>query len=839
MELSFVQAGYALLIMGLPLLWWLQRNKKDYRHLLLRALACILVILAMMQPVLFANDQQQQQVFILDVGVNDSVEQQAQAQSFVKSLAGKVADGTSITLVQLGQQSPLELDQNQTTIGLNTSNLNIINLNTGTSLADALEHALSAIPVGTNASVTVISDGFTTDQHWSQVLAHYRSRQIPVHTLPLPHTEQDVFIADLQVSQARVGENATVTVEIVGNADDLELSLLEDGDEILRTPTFSNHQRQQLQLSYTPQTQGFTKLDVKLHAPANQDSDLSNNQLAAVVSVQAPTKALYLGDRQLGAAQHLQTLVGNSVQLESRDAQSLPSDFNFQHYDLVIQDDLPAHNLSPDLQQSLADAVKHYGTGLFHSGAEAAFGAGGYERSELAKLLPVELKQTNEKKDPSIALAIIIDTSGSMGGKPIQLAKQIARIASRRLEPHDRIGIVEFYGAKHWAIPLQPASNKIEIDRALGRMKAIGGTVLFPAVQEAYYGLKNVNTRYKHILLLTDAGVEDADYELMLRRIAKDNINVSTVLVGTGGHNQIMASMANWGKGRFYAIPDEFSLVDLILKEPSTRQLPAYKRGEFELTGLDAKDWWGDIAPASVPALSGYSKLPAKPDAQVLLQTQGSADPLLASWQYGLGRVTAFTSEPVGAGTRPWQNWPEYGQWLAQALNKTARAGFDFELTLTQKHNQFTLMAQRQSSSATAPPSAQLLNWQGNPLSVPVIFQEKAPGLFMAKWTLEPSQDALVQVQSGTRNQYISALAGADKRNDNQINPSQALDMAKLAKLTSGQTITPSLLDEWQPPTSVSGGTWKVSPLWPYLLLMALMLYLLDLIYRRSSSRIN
>ena len=87
----------------------------------------------------------------------------------------------------------------------------------------------------------------------------------------------------------------------------------------------------------------------------------------------------------------------------------------------------------------------------------------------LAAVLPVEAVQKEEKRDPSCALVVIIDTSGSMGGGRVQLAKEVARLSMRRLLPHDKVGIVEFYGAKRWAAPLQPASNAIELERALNR----------------------------------------------------------------------------------------------------------------------------------------------------------------------------------------------------------------------------------------------------------------------------------------------------------------------------------------------------------------------------------
>ena len=44
---------------------------------------------------------------------------------------------------------------------------------------------------------------------------------------------------------------------------------------------------------------------------------------------------------------------------------------------------------------------------------------------------------------------------------------------------------------------MQPASNSIAIQRALNRLSAGGGTVMMPALEEAYYGMLNVRTRTK------------------------------------------------------------------------------------------------------------------------------------------------------------------------------------------------------------------------------------------------------------------------------------------------------------------------------------------------------
>src|SRR5690606_6247224 len=146
--------------------------------------------------------------------------------------------------------------------------------------------------------------------------------------------------------------------------------------------------------------------------------------------------------------------------------------------------------LPESFQRHLAQSVRRHGTGVFYGGAQAAFARGGYSDATLAHLLPVEFPPREEERDPGVAVAIVVDTSSSMTGDRIDLAKQVARLAVKRLKPSDRVGIVEFYGAKTWAVPMQPAQDRIGIDRAIGRMQAIGATVLYPAIEEAYYGVK-------------------------------------------------------------------------------------------------------------------------------------------------------------------------------------------------------------------------------------------------------------------------------------------------------------------------------------------------------------
>ena len=48
-------------------------------------------------------------------------------------------------------------------------------------------------------------------------------------------------------------------------------------------------------------------------------------------------------------------------------------------------------------------------------------------------------------------------------------------------------------------------------------------------------------------------------------------------------------------------------------------------------------------------------------------------DPLLISWRYGLGQITAFTSDLSGRWGRDWLSWPGLPQWTSQVARDTMR----------------------------------------------------------------------------------------------------------------------------------------------------------------------
>jgi hypothetical protein len=71
------------------------------------------------------------------------------------------------------------------------------------------------------------------------------------------------------------------------------------------------------------------------------------------------------------------------------------------------------------------------------------------------------------------------------------------------------------------------------------------------------------------------------------------------------------------------------------------------------------------------PQVLGYVQTKVKPkaDLELVVAGGGKQDPLLARWQFGQGKVVAFTSDSNGRWSRDWISWSKYHQFWNDLLN--------------------------------------------------------------------------------------------------------------------------------------------------------------------------
>ncbi|MGB0953815.1 MAG: VWA domain-containing protein [Planctomycetota bacterium] len=804
--MEFLAPSFLWLLLATPLVFAPKGARRHLGHSGMRWAMCSLLILALARPAKVDAEDKEHWILLVDQSASLSAEGLAQGEALAQQLQENLPAHTILQRIDFGSAS-------------------------SSPLGDALRTAAERIPWGEAGCVILASDGAATVTDWSATNT-LSMRGIPIHVLQLATDAVDPRIVGLYATQAlRVGHPATVKLQLEGQASDVRVSLQAVGSEdaLVTSEAFVLDGPQEISLSFEPAAAGFLAVEAKLEVKEGVNTHVDNDVWSRSFAVQDPTPVLFLGDRIAGGGEALAEVLGPGFELQEQVdlAQAMPA-----HYPLVVLDDRPASKVPDAFQQRLQDAVTEQGTGLLMSGGSGSFGPGGWADTPVADLLPVDFVQKEEKRDPSTTLVVIIDTSGSMGGNRVQLAKEVARLAIQRLLPHDKAGIVEFYGAKHWAAPIQPASNIIELERALNRMSAGGGTVILPAIEEAFYALQNIQTRYKHVLVLTDGGVETGDFESLLRNMTDEGITTSTVLIGSQAHSEFLVNMSNWGKGRFYNVPNRFNLPEVILKQPASAKLPAYRPGGHRVEGRGSAAWWADTDPRDIPELDGYVETRARVGAEVLLETAEGHHPVFASWRFGLGRVSALTTEPVGPGTRNWQDWDGLGPFLAQLYRRTADDFRDpFHYTLERRGPEVILTARRRSA-AEVQPMAQTLESE-SPRSF--AFQELAPGWFEARLLVDPSTTLQVEASNDLTPGRITRLisdARADHLPERQVAADAFLPMLTLAAQTGGAMLGPDSTD-----LAVSAGQSQTLRTYaPWLLAFAILLFLADILFRRRVS---
>jgi hypothetical protein len=350
--------------------------------------------------------------------------------------------------------------------------------------------------------------------------------------------------------------------------------------------------------------------------------------------------------------------------------------------------------------------------------------------------------------------------------------------------------------------------------------------------------MQNVQTRYKHVLVLTDAGVEQGNFEGLMRRMAAKGINVSTVLVGGQAHSELLVNIANWGKGHFYAASNRFSIPEVLLKQPSTSKIPPYRPGVHPVTFGGTSGWWGDIARPEEPRLEGYVETRLRPGAQSIIETTNERHPVMASWRFGLGRVTTLTTETVGAGTKPWSEWEGYGQWLLRVLSRTSREHPQpFEYSIERDLNSARVIARRLTDSDHLPQAGRLRE-EGDPEAL--AFDRRSPDVFTATLLADPNET--IRLLAGAvawpgNPAHVASPSWLAAAPENNVDPARAADLSLLSAATGGTHLALADRAGFDPTAGGSSTAVELLRLWPWCLLLALIGYFADLLFRRWPSR--
>ena len=792
-------------------------------------------------------------VFVVDLSDSVGANGRAEALAFLRQSLAAMPKDDQAGIVAFGKDALVErLPEELRDI----DRIHSAPVTGSTDVGGALRLASALFPDAAQKRIVIISDGNDTTGRGQLEAALAAARGIQVDTRVVGLADQDeVLIERLTTpSTARLGEVVEAAADVTSSvAQPATIRLFADGAlvDTKRVDLVAGTTR--VTFDVRPAEAGFHTFRAVVEAA--KDTFSQNDRADSDTIVKGPPRILLAaGDAAVGA-DLLGALEAEGQTVDSTIPEALPADpTGLLNYDSVVLVDVPRLRLTDKQLGALQVYVRDLGRGLVMIGGPESYGAGGYTKTPIEETLPVDMGVRDRQKEPDIALVVVIDKSGSMdachcnsfnggqggggglaGVRKVDIGKEAILRAAAALTARDELGVVAFDDSAHWVVNTEPLGQVSDLQGLLAGIQPNGTTNIYSGLDQAVQSLEKTSATRRHIILLTDGWSRSGQYDAILAKMKADGITLSTVGAG-GGANPFLEQLATRGGGRFYAAPNPAAIPDIFLKE--TQQVageqiveepffPIRTGASPILRGLDA----------GFPKLLGYNGTTAKSAAETVLSTARD-DPLLAQWQYGLGRSVAWTSDSTAKWAKNWLGWDGFSRFFSQLVGWTfpgeetggIEASFESTGTGTRLHVQSV-----EPDGSPRDFYRTMATIVGPDLSsTAVSLDQVAPGVY---------ETDLGEIDSGAYAVRITQTrpgAAALGRTVGLVEPVAAeyrllgINESLLAtlRIATGGTEVALPTDPWKHDLRATA---TFTELWPWLLVLALLLWPLDIALRRVS----
>ena len=807
-----------------------------------RSFLIIVLGLALSDPKLLSHSDQVNVFFCLDVSESILEDQRRAAETFIRKAAAGMQNADQAGLIVFGRQASLEMSLRRDfdfQIIRSEVNPNYTNIH------DALQLAIGNLPPQGINKVVVFSDGNENMLHSLDMSYLAGSLGIEIYPVPLAtwFGKNEAFVKALEtpstVALETPYEIRLITVSSIKKQ--AELVLVRNGNLLVQQP-----------IELSAGTNVFTFIDT-LSEPGlylykavlnfSEDGFSQNNEGLSFTKGTQKARILYLTDKSRSPEYLVETLKLQGLDVDDKHIKNMPDSIHgFVDYNAVILDNVSGRSLSYSTMAQIEKYVKETGGGLIMIGGDTSFGAGYYKNTPLEKTLPVYMDAPTDIELSELYLIFVIDKSSSMTSSykdksKLEMAKIAAFSSIEMLNPTDRVGIVTFDTQFDWTVPMTSANERQKIAENLSRIIEGGGTDLYPALKDVQRVLNQITSIKKHVIVLSDGETEEADFQTLVQSMSASDISISTVSIGHGANITLMKSIAEWGRGRAYYTDDPSSIPKIFTGETKIISQKIITEKTMQPIVKSSNELLQGIGDTALPVIYGQVVTYPKAGADLLLETvQG---PLLAVWQYGLGRSVAFTSDLSNRWGKDWLNWEHYGRFTSQMVKwvqrKESNQRFFASIERTEEKGTFTVDVTSDQNQFVnqLDLNANLLLPSGKDQTLTM--EQIAPGRYACTFPAEEIGAYFFSVYSNS-NDYLATprtfgfgIPYTEEFNSTKVNEKLLRDLSSTTKgrVLSIDNIPADLFND------ISDSKEARTPLWPYFIMVFLLLLMADVAVRK------
>ncbi len=657
----------------------LSRGRRNLAvSLRLLVLSALIFALAGLQLVRFNRDVAT--MFVLDYSDSIPPATKDAALEYIRKAVEKKRDNDRAGIVVFGREAFVELAPATTR---KIDKIETVAPSEFTDLSAAIRLGMASLPDGAQKRLVVLSDGNENLGNAVDEALSAASGDVKIDVVPLTSPQRrEVLLERLTLpSEAKIGE--PVEIKVVARATqttDGVIKLFRDGKLLGDRAVRIGAGKSVFSFPQTVEDAGAATFEARLETLKGQDTNAENNRALGFLNVQGKPRVLLVSNEPDQTKFLTSALAKEKVNVELRGPGGLPADLRgMQPYDAIVLDNVPAYDLSARQMLSLQSYVRDLGCGLVMVGGENSYGPGGYRSTPVEEALPVTMDIKQMQYIPGGAVAMIMHSMEFPQGN--DWAKSVCSQVTRQLGDNDYAGLIIFGMDANMVYKggmLKVGPNRGYMMTQIRGINPGDMPDFDAALNVAYDGLMKTNAYLKHCIILSD-GDPSPPAPALVAKFNKAKITVSTVVINPHDPSgaKSMWEIARIHGGRYYEVKDPKQIPNIFLKEAATVSRSAIIEGAFVPKIKGESSILKGIN--STPPLLGYVGTSAKTTAREILQSKDD-DPILATWQYGLGKSVAWTSDARQRWSAGWLPWTGYSKFWAQAVRWSMRGSTSGDL---------------------------------------------------------------------------------------------------------------------------------------------------------------
>ncbi len=476
LRLTFDSPAWLLLLLGLPLLWWLSFRSisglgpwRRWFVLALRTAVLTLIVLSLAEIRLVKTSEKLTVIYVLDESVSIPEEQRRAMVDWINADIKKhrykdVEDRAGV--IVFGRDAALEHPPFDDDIQIARTPETRIETD-HTNIAGALKLAMASFPEDAAKRVVIVTDG---NENLGNAMEQARSMAeagVGIDVVPIRYqAKADVAVEHVEIPpDVNRGQPFDVRVVLNNNAiatnksDGTVKGQIEvtrktgDSEKVLaREPVTLEPGKRVFKLREEIDSPDFYTYEARfIPDDPLQDPVAANNRATTFTHVRGQGQVLLIEDSEnKGEFDHLvDALRKENLQVTVKSSDELFTSLaELQPFDTVILANVPREDFSEAQIKMLVRNTQQMGSGLVMLGGPNSFGAGGWTGTDLEEAMPVDFQIKNKQVVPIGALAMLMHASEMADGNHWQ--KKIADAALATLGAQDYCGVIHWEGTDQW-----------------------------------------------------------------------------------------------------------------------------------------------------------------------------------------------------------------------------------------------------------------------------------------------------------------------------------------------------------------------------------------------------